>query len=347
MPLRFIRLLNPTTPFLRIINPIVRNPIQSFSLIGKPVAEASSALMQRNSETITVALDTEDYEGTATIDVPYDQDTLEKMLAVSLLPQVMMLSKLYSIPEIALDLNNLWRAATLGKFGASPVQASLRGQRAANVLRAWTPFVKQANVRLPMAIQSGRYSSSVIARLGGQSAARAGGSFVPGLNIAIWVDTAILATSGLLDYLIDEETEDDLGIDLQLWSPLGSVINAMIGATASALGVEADDILEVASATGLDDLAKKTPLVIFATLLDFEAATFQADIQFKNDMDFDLDLDPNTLGAVLAEALKLELLDRSNFNYTSKSFMVEVFILVVLSFLLITFVWRGIDYLRK
>lgn len=104
-----IRWLNPAYPFIKLFSPILRRPDKTLALAAKPFASASAALMERNKETIVIQ-GQGDIEGSLTVTVPYDQETLEKILAISLLPQVALLTTAYAIPEIQRDLNIIWRS---------------------------------------------------------------------------------------------------------------------------------------------------------------------------------------------------------------------------------------------
>ena len=197
--LGLLKWLNPAYPISKLLSPAIRRPEKVLALAGKPIASASSALMARNEETIAFQLKG-DVEGEVVITVPYDQDTLEKILAVSLLPQVALLSTAYAIPELQRDLNILWRSATLGKAGNLPRWNATRDLLGRRIKKEVYEEVAKKGAQQALA-------RGATATASAQIGARVGGSFIAGLNVVIWVDTAILAITGALDLLIDEDDE--------------------------------------------------------------------------------------------------------------------------------------------
>ena len=269
-----IRWLNPAYPLIKLFSPVMRRPDKVLAVASKPFASASAALMERNKETISYQL-TGDVEGEVKITVPYDQETLEKILAISLLPQVALLATAYAIPEVQRDLNIIWRAATLGKAGSLPrwgLTRDLLGRRINQ--EAAEQVAYKAALK---AFQAGS-SAKVAASIG----SRAAGSFVAGVNIVIWVDTGILALTGLADLLIDESTEDDLGINITPYSPLGDVIVSLMGWVGSTLGINQSDIVKIGESVGLDDLAKGSLFLFGDLVLDTKNITIESDLIVKD-----------------------------------------------------------------
>jgi hypothetical protein len=324
-----IRWMNPFYAVPKAITPLLRRPEKTLALAGKPIASASALLMERNKETLTIPI-TGDVQGEATVTVPYDQETLEKILAVSLLPQVMLLQSAYAIPEIRAEIDLLWR--------------TLRGSQAGR-LPAWNGVRGLLSTRAREAAAQRYAARYVAARGGGQivasAGARAGASFVAGLNIIVWVDTAILAATGLLDLLIDEETEDQLGVNITPFSPIGEVINGLLIWVGGQLGVTSSDLIRVGESMGLDTLAKAGLFATGDIVLDLERTEIAVELE---DRIIDLNLDARTLGAVMGEALQISALEASlASSWDDREEMIRMFLLIGFSFVIIIFarqLWR-------
>jgi hypothetical protein len=168
-----IRWMNPFYAIPKAITPLLRRPEKTLAIAAKPIASASALLMERNKETLTIPI-TGDLQGEATVTVPYDQETLEKILAVSLLPQVMLLQSAYAIPEIRAEIDLLWR--------------TLRGAQAGR-LPAWNGVSGDFFHTRAREAAAQRYAARYVAARGGgqivaSAGARAGASFVAGLNVS-------------------------------------------------------------------------------------------------------------------------------------------------------------------
>lgn len=325
----FLRWLNPAYPLSKLISPVIRRPEKTLALAGKPIASASSALMQRNQETVALQL-RGDVEGEITITVPYDQDTLEKILAISLLPQVALLSTAYAIPELQRDLNVLWRTATFGKAGNLARWNASRDLLGRRIKKEVLDQVAQKTAQQALARGATVKGAS-------QIGARVAGSFVPALNVVIWIDTGILAITGIADLLIDEQTEQNLGIDIQPFSPLGEVIGALGGWVASTLGFDASNLVQVGQQLGLDTLAKGGLLLLGDLVLDTEQATIDVDLEI-GDQVINLDLDGRTFGEVIGLALQFSAVDgATSLKWDDYKGLFELFFYTLFSVLLIYF----------
>ena len=322
-----IRWFNPAYPLGKILSPFVRSPTKSFALVGKPVAEAAAALSQRNKETITLPVGG-DLEGEVTVTVPYDQETLDKILAISILPQVMLLSATYAIPEVQRDLNILWRTMTLKKAGALPKWNGVRAL-----------FTRKARLTL--------MQRAALIKGGSQVGARVGGSFIPFLNIAIWIDTGILAVTGVADLLISEEVEQELGIDLQPVSPIGEVINGLAKWVGDQLGITQEEIIRASQEVGLDRLAQAGFAAVGDLVIDEESITIETDLKLGIDKEINLDLDGHTLGETLGLAFQMSIVNEAtNLNWGKKDDMLNLFLILIFSLTLIAFGRQFLRYIR-
>jgi hypothetical protein len=321
--------LNPAYPLFKVLRPIATKPEKVLAIAGKPIASASAALMARNEETVSIRLEG-DVEGDITITTPYDQDTLEKILAISLIPQLALLSTAYAIPEVQRDLNVLWRAGTLGRAGNLPrwnATRDLLGRR----------IKKEAAESVATKTATNALARGATPRVAAQLGSRAAGSFIAGVNIVVWIDTAILAITGVADLLIDEETEESLGINITPYSPLGDVIGSMIGWVSSTLGIQTDRIVQVGQELGLDALAKGGLFMLGDLVLDVEATTIDVNLAV-GDQTIDLDLDGRTFGEVMGLALQFATLDEAtSIEWSDRDEMMKLFIILVLSFVIVVF----------
>ena len=337
--LGIIKWLNPAYPIMKLLSPVARRPEKVLAIAGKPVASASAALMARNQESITIPI-TGDASGEVIITTPYDQETLEKMLAISLLPQVALLTTAYAIPELQRDLNILWRSATLGRAGNLPrwnLTRDMMGRRIKQEV-----FETTATKATAAAIAKGA-TPKVAAGIG----ARAAGSFVAGVNVVIWIDTAILALTGILDLLISEEDEEAFGIDLQPFSPLGDVINSMMGFVADKLGIGTDEIVKVGQALGLEPLAKGGLFMLGDLVLDYEKTTIDVNLEFEM-QSINLDLDGRTFGEVMGLALQFASVDEATkIGWDDPTELLDLFFITLLSLLLIAFGGRLLRSFRS
>lgn len=322
-----IRWLNPAYPLIKLFSPILRRPEKTLAIASKPFASASAALIERNKETVAFQLKG-DVEGTIKVEVPYDQNTLEKILALSLVPQVALLSTAYAIPEIQRDLNKVWRASTLGKLKDLPrwnATRNLIGKRI-NQEAAELVYYRAALA----ASQKG-----LTGKTAGTIGARAAGSFIAGVNVAIWVDTAILAATGIFDLLVSEELEDDLGINITPYSPLGDVITSMTSWVGSTLGISNDDIGALAEKVGLDSLVQGSAFLLGDLVFDTENITIESDITMTG-KSINLDLDARTFGQTAALALQFGALDSTiGGGWDDPSELMELFLTVFFSLILI------------
>lgn len=334
-----LRWLNPAYPLSKLISPAIRKPEKVLALAGKPLASASAALMARNEETIAIQLKG-DVEGEITITTPYDQETLEKILAVSLLPQVALLSTAYAIPELQRDLNTIWRSATLGKAGNLPrwnASRDLLGRRIKK--EVYEEVAKKGALQAIGRGATAKTASSV--------GARVAGSFVAGLNVVIWVDTAILAITGLADLALDEETEQQLGLDLQPFSPLGEVITGLMGWVGGQLGVNTDTIVEVGQSLGIDQLAKGGLFMLGDLVLDVEETTIDVALDAGSQR-IDLDLDGRTFGEVIGLATQFSLIDSATeYSWDDPKGLFELFYWTLFSVLLIYFGRQLLGWFRS
>ena len=334
--LGLVKWLNPAYPILKLFSPIARRPEKVLAIAGKPVASASAALMARNEESITIALEG-DLEGQVIITTPYDQDTLEKILAISLLPQIALLSTAYAIPELQRDLNILWRSATLGRAGNLPrwnLSRDLLGRR----------IKQEAAEGLAAKATASALARGATASAAAQAGGRVAGSFIAGVNVVIWIDTAILAITGVADLLLDEETEQSLGINVQPYSPLGDVINTMVGWVGGVLGINSADVVQVGERLGLDTLAQSSFLLLGDLVLDVEQTTI--DVVLETDVQqIDLNLDGRTFGEVMGLALQFAAIDEANsIGWDEPSELMELFFISLFSLLL---VGLGVKVLAK
>jgi hypothetical protein len=311
-----LRWMNPAYPIGKVLSPFVRSPTRSFAVVGKPVADAAATLMERNKETLTMGV-VGDVEGTVTVTVPYDQKTLEKILAVAILPQVLLMQAAYAIPEVQRDLNALWRTLSLNKAKPLPkwkgIQ-SLFGRKATQTVESRTAI-----------------------KLAASGASRGAGSFIPVLNVVIWVDTAILVATGLADLLISEETEEALGVNVTPYSPIGEIINGLIGWTAEQLGIGKEEIIRTAEEVGLDTLAQAGFAMVADLVVLEEAITVETDLEIGV-TEINLDLDGRTLGETLGLALQLATVNEAlSIEWGSRIDLTRFFLLVMLSLTLIGF----------
>ena len=327
--LGLIKWLNPAYPVFKLLGPVVRRPDRALTLAGKPVANASSALLQRNREVLELEVEG-DVEGTVTITVPYDEDTLNKLLAISLLPQVALLASAYAIPSLQRDLNAIWRTATLGRGGNLPRWSLSRDLMGRKIKREVAETVgKKAAQRAAAPGLSARIAANV--------GSRAAGSFIAGVNVLIWIDTAILVTTGIADLLIPEEMEEGIGVDIQMWSPLDEVITALVGWTAEELGVGPEEIIRVGEQLGIDDLVKGGLFMLGDIVLDVEQTTIETDLRF-GDQTIDLDLDGYTFGQVMALAIQYGGIEEAvNLGWDEPSELMQLFYAAFFSLLLIGF----------
>ena len=317
-----IRWMNPAYPVGKVLSPFVRSPTKSFAVAGKPVADAAATLMQRNQETLTVGV-IGDVEGEITVTVPYDQNTLEKILAVAILPQVLMLSAAYAVPEIQRDLNILWRTLTLNKAKPLPKWQGIRSLMG-----------KKA---------SQKATATAAAKAGAQVGGRVAGSFIPLVNIVLWIDTGILAVTGVADLLISEEREEELGIEITPYSPLGEIINGLVGWTAEQLGIGKEEIIRASEQVGLDRLAQAGFAVVADLVVLEEEITIETDLEIGV-TEINLDLDGRTLGETLGLALQLAAIEEaSQFEWGSRTDLTRLFLIVLFSVALIGF---GRQFLR-
>ena len=324
--LGFLKWLNPAYPISKLISPVIRRPEKAFALAGKPLASASSALMARNEETVALQLQG-DVQGEITITVPYDQDTLEKILAVSLLPQVALLSTAYAIPELQRDLNVIWRTATLGKAGNLPRWNASRDLMGRRIKQEVLDEVAKKGAQQALARGATVKGAS-------QVGARLAGSFVPFLNVVIWVDTGILALTGILDLAIDEENEP---FDISPVSPLGEVIGALGGWVASTLGFDSSKLVEIGQSLGIDALAKGGLLLLGDLVLDTENANIDIALE-AGDQIINLDLDGRTFGEVIGLALQFSALEgATSLEWDDHKGLFELFFYTLFSILLIYF----------
>ena len=151
----------------------------------------------------------------------------------------------------------------------------------------------------------------------------------------MWVDTAILAATGLLDLLIDEETEESMGINITPFSPIGEVINGLVMWVGGQLGVTSSDIIRVGESMGLDTLAKAGLFATGDIVLDLERAEIAVELE---DRIIDLNLDARTLGAILGEALQISAVEASlASSWDDKEEMIRMFLLIGFSFVLLIF----------
>ena len=318
-----IRWMNPFYAIPKAITPLLRRPEKTLAIAAKPIASASALLMERNKETLTIPI-TGDLQGEATVTVPYDQETLEKILAVSLLPQVMLLQAAYAIPEIRAEVDLLWR--------------TLRGAQAGR-LPAWNGVRSLLSTKAKEAAALRYATRYAAARGGGQIAAsagaRAGASFVAGLNVIVWIDTAILAATGLLDVLIDEETEEEWGVNIAPISPIGEVINGLVMWVGEQMGVTSSDIIRVGESIGIDSLVKTGIFAVGDIVLDLEEANIEVELE---DQIIDLNLDARTLGAIMGEALQISAVEASlASSWDDREEMVRMFLLIGFSFVILIF----------
>jgi hypothetical protein len=294
--------------------------------------------MARNEETISLQLEG-DVQGEITITTPYDQDTLEKILAISLVPQLALLSTAYAIPELQRDLNVLWRSATLGRAGNLPrwnATRDLLGRR----------IKKEAAESVATKAATNALARGATPRAAAQIGSRAAGSFVAGLNVVIWVDTAILAITGVADLLIDEETEESLGINITPYSPLGDVIGSMMGWVSSTLGLSTDRIVQVGQDLGVDALVRGGLFMLGDLVLDLEATTIDVNLAV-GDQTIDLDLDGRTFGEVMGLALQFAALDEAtSIEWDDRDEMMKLFIVLTFSFVLVFFGRRLIKWFK-
>tara|TARA_R100001163_G_scaffold63513_1_gene55614 strand:+ start:682 stop:1707 length:1026 start_codon:yes stop_codon:yes gene_type:complete len=334
-----IRWLNPAYPIIKLLSPVLRRPEKVLAVGAKPFASASSALMERNKETIALQL-TGDVEGDVVITVPYDQNTLEKILAISLIPQVALLSTAYSIPELQRDLNTIWNTATLGKAGNLPRWKYSRDLLGRRIKQEVAKEVAEKATAKALA-------QGVAPKVATQLGARAGGSFIAGLNVVIWVDTAILATTGILDLLIDEGLEEDLGINITPYSPLGEVIGGLMGWVGNVLGITDNDIVAVGEAVGLDALAQGSLFLFGDLVVDTANITIESDITVM-DQNIVLDLDARTFGETAGLALQFGAMDATiGGGWDDPAELMTLFLSVFFSIVLIRLAKGFFNILRK
>ena len=322
-----IKWLNPAYPIIKLLSPVMRRPEKVLAVGAKPFASASAALMERNKETIELQLKG-DVEGEIVITVPYDQNTLEKILAISLIPQVALLSTAYAIPELQRDLNTLWNAATLGKAGNLP-----RWKYSRDILgrRIRDEAAKEAGEKAALAALAKGATPKVAAGVG----SRVAGSFIAGVNVAIWVDTAILTITGVADLLIDESLEDELGINITPYSPLGEVIGSMVGWVGSTLGITQNDIARVGEAVGLDALAQGSLFLLGDLVVDTANITIESDLTIA-DQNIVLDLDARTFGETAGLALQFGAMDATiGGGWDDPAELMTIFLSVFFSLILI------------
>lgn len=334
-----IRWLNPAYPLIKLFSPFMRRPEKVLAVASKPFASAAAALMERNKETIELQLKG-DVEGSVVITVPYDQNTLEKILAISLLPQVALLTTAYAIPEVQRDLNIIWRSATLGKLKDLP-----RWELSRNLLGKRINQEAAEQVAYKAALKAFQQGSSQ--KVATSIGARAGGSFIAGVNVVIWVDTAILATTGILDLLVSEELEDELGINITPYSPLGEVITAMTSWVGNVLGISGDDIMGFAESVGLDTIAQGSVFLLGDLVFDTANITVESDLKVK-DQNIMLDLDARTFGETAALALQYGALDSAiGGGWDDPSELMELFLGVFFSIVLITIGRKVLQLFRR
>ena len=337
--LGLIRWLNPAYPIIKLVSPIIRRPEKTLAIAGKPFASASAALMERNKETINLQLEG-DVEGEITITVPYDQDTLEKILALSLLPQVALLSTAYAIPELNRDLNTIYRTATLGKAGFIP-----QWQASRNLLGRRINQEAAERVYYEAALKAWQKGAS--GKAAGTIGARAAGSFIAGVNVVIWIDTAILAATGLLDLFVSEETEDNLGINLKPVSPLGEVITGLSSWVGGILGINQDQIVAIGEKVGLDSLVQGGAFLLGDLVLDTENITVESDITIA-DQNIFLDLDAKTFGATAGLALQFGAIDASiGGGWNDPAELMTLFLSVFFSLVLVKIAKDLFGFLRR
>ena len=337
--LGLLKWLNPAYPISKLLAPAFRRPEKVLALAGKPVASASAALMQRNQETIEIQLQG-DVEGDITITVPYDQDTLEKVLAISLLPQVALLTTAYAIPELQRDLNILWRSATLGKAGNLPRWNATRDLLGRRIKQEAGKEVAEKGAQLAL-------SKGATAKGAATIGAKVGGSFIAGVNVVIWVDTAILAITGIADLLIDEDLEESIGIDIQPFSPLGEVIGSMTGWVANTLGINTDRIVQIGQDLGIDSMVKGGLFLLGDMILDTDNATIDVQLE-AGSQNINLDLDGYTLGEIMGLAVQFSAIEEANsFDYDDPAGLFEMFFWVLFSILLLYYGRQFLSIFRR
>ena len=182
---------------------------------------------------------------------------------------------------------------------------------------------------------------------GTQIGARVGGSFIPVLNIAIWIDTGILAVTGVADLLISEEVEKELGVDIQPVSPIGEVINGLAKWVGDQLGITQEEIIRASKEVGLDRLAQAGFAVVGDLVIDEEAITIETDLALGIDKEINLDLDGRTLGETLGLAFQMSIVNEAtNLNWGKKDDMLQLFLMVLISLTLIAFGRQFLRYIR-
>lgn len=323
--LGILKWLNPVYPLWKFTQPIARNPARTLAIASKPVASASAMLLERNKEALT--LETE--EGGVYITVPYDTQTLERTLAISLLPQVMIMQHLYAIPEIQVEINALWRTLTRNNVKGLPRWLGIRAL-----------FSKKAAEQAEK-----RLVSAMLAKGATQVGARGAGSLIPFVNVAIWIDTGILLTTGIADLLISEELEDDLGLNITPYSPIGESIMGLAGWVGNQLGISEETLLNAAEELNLDMLAKGGLLMLGDLVIDEENITVQYSI--TEDRVVNLDMDGSTFGQVMGLALQIATLEEMmKINYTTEA-LLELFLVTTFSCVLIYYVLQLVRWFRS
>jgi len=311
-----LKWLNPIYPIWKLSKPLARNPSRTLAIASKPVASASSMLLARNNETLTL----QNELGEVTIKLPYDTRTLERTLAISLLPQVMIMQHLYAIPEIQAEINALWRTLTANKVKGLPRWRGIRSL-----------FNKKA-----AELAEKRLVAASAARVGGQVGARATGAFIPFLNVAIFIDTGILLATGLGDLILSEEFEENIGIDIRPFSPIGEAITGLAGFVGNQLGISEQTILNAAEDFNLDTLTKGG-LVLLGDLV----------IDEIEDLTINLDLDGKTFGQIIGLAIQISAVQELfKIQYTMES-MIEFFIISLLSFIIVFYSLKIIRWFKS
>ena len=281
-------------------------------------------LLARNNETLTL----QNELGEVTIKLPYDTRTLERTLAISLLPQVMIMQHLYAIPEIQAEINALWRTLTANKVKGLPRWRGIRSL-----------FNKKA-----AELAEKRLVAASAARVGGQVGARATGAFIPFLNVAIFIDTGILLATGLSDLILTEEFEENIGIDIRPFSPIGEAITGLAGFVGNQLGISEQTILNAAEDFNLDTLTKGGLVLLGDLVIDEEAITVDYEIE---DLTINLDLDGKTFGQIIGLAIQISAVQELfKIQYTMES-MIEFFIISLLSFIIVFYSLKLIRFFRS
>ena len=144
-----------------------------------------------------------------------------------------------------------------------------------------------------------------------------------------------MAATGLLDLLIDEETEEEWGVNITPFSPIGEVINGLVMWVGGQMGVTSSDIIRVGESMGIDTLAKAGLFAVGDIVLDLEEANIEVELE---DQIIDLNLDARTLGAIMGEALQISAVEASlASSWDDREEMVRMFLLISFSFILLIF----------